>query len=79
MPWHVHPDAHEFVYELEGTLTLQREGQDSTSLKQGQAAYVAPNVVHRGLNLSRTEPTKLVVVRIKPKGAPDTGGGGTAP
>jgi quercetin dioxygenase-like cupin family protein len=69
VPWHIHPDAHEFNYELEGTLTLQREGQDSTTLKQGEAIYVAPNVVHRGLNLSRTRPAKVVVVRIKPKGS----------
>ena len=70
VPWHIHPDAHEFNYELEGTLTLQREGQDSTALKQGEAIYVPPNVVHRGLNLSRTQPAKVMVVRVKPKGSP---------
>jgi quercetin dioxygenase-like cupin family protein len=68
--WHIHPDAHEFDYVLEGTLTLLREGQDSRSLKQGEADYVAPNVVHRGLNLSRTQPAKVLSVRVKPKGAP---------
>ena len=66
--WHIHPDAHEFDYVLEGTLTLLREGQDSRSLKQGEADYVAPNVVHRGL--SRTQPAKVLSVRVKPKGAP---------
>lgn len=70
VPWHIHPDAHEFNYELEGTLTLQREGQDSAALKQGEAIYIAPNVVHRGLNLSRTRPAKVVVVRVKPKAKP---------
>jgi quercetin dioxygenase-like cupin family protein len=68
--WHIHPDAHEFDYVLEGTLTLLRERQDSRSLKQGEADYVAPNVVHRGLNLSRTQPAKVLSVRVKPKGAP---------
>jgi quercetin dioxygenase-like cupin family protein len=72
VPWHIHPDAHEFAYELEGTLTLQREGQDSESLKPGRAAYLAPNVIHRGLNLSRSQPAKLVVVRVKPKSKPLT-------
>jgi quercetin dioxygenase-like cupin family protein len=72
VPWHIHPDAHEFNYEIEGTLTLQREGQDSKSLKAGEAIYVAPNVVHRGLNLSRTQPAKVVVVRVKPKSKPLT-------
>ena len=49
---------------------MQREGRDSTSLRPGEAVYIAPNVVHRGLNLSRTRPAKVVVVRVKPKGTP---------
>lgn len=72
VPWHIHADAHEFDYELEGTLTLQREGQGSTSLKPGEAIYIAPNVVHRGLNLSRTQAARIVVVRVKPKSKPLT-------
>jgi quercetin dioxygenase-like cupin family protein len=72
VPWHIHPDAHEFDYELEGTLTLQILGQGSKPLKQGEAVYVAPNVVHRGLNVSRTQPAKVVVVRVKPKDRPLT-------
>jgi quercetin dioxygenase-like cupin family protein len=72
VPWHIHPDAHEFDYELEGTLTLQIEGQGSRLLKRGEAVYVAPNVVHRGLNVSRTEPAKVVVIRVKPKDQPLT-------
>jgi quercetin dioxygenase-like cupin family protein len=70
--WHIHPDAHEFDYVLEGTLTLLREGQNSRSLKQGEADYVAPNVIHRGLNLSRTQRAKVLTVRVKPKSAPLT-------
>jgi quercetin dioxygenase-like cupin family protein len=72
VPWHIHADAHEFDYELEGTLTLQIEGQGSKPLKQGEAVYVAPNVVHRGLNVSRTQPAKIIVVRVKPKDRPLT-------
>jgi len=72
VPWHIHPDAHEFNYELDGVLTLQIEGKDSRSLKQGEAVYVPPNVVHRGINLSRTQPAKIVVVRVKPKTKPLT-------
>jgi quercetin dioxygenase-like cupin family protein len=72
VPWHTHPDAHEFDYELEGTLTLQIEGQGSRPLKQGEAVYVAPNVLHRGLNVSRTQRAKVVVVRVKPKDQPLT-------
>jgi quercetin dioxygenase-like cupin family protein len=72
VPWHIQPDAHEFDYELEGTLTLQIDGQSSKPLKEGEAVYVAPNVVHRGLNMSRTQPAKVVVVRVKPKDRPLT-------
>jgi uncharacterized RmlC-like cupin family protein len=38
-------------------------------MKAGQADYVAPNVVHRGMNKSG-KPVTLFVVRIKPKDKP---------
>jgi quercetin dioxygenase-like cupin family protein len=70
--WHIHPDAHEFDYELDGALTLQTDGEGSKVLKRGDAVYVAPNVVHRGLNVSRTQAAKIFVVRVKPKDKPLT-------
>jgi quercetin dioxygenase-like cupin family protein len=70
LPWHIHPDAHEFNYQLEGTLTLEFQGQPPRDLKPGEAIYVPPNVVHRGLNRSATEPAKVHVVRVKPKDKP---------
>jgi quercetin dioxygenase-like cupin family protein len=27
VPWHIHPDAHEFDYELDGALVLQTTGR----------------------------------------------------
>ena len=72
LPWHIHPDAHEFVYQLEGTLTLEFEGQATREVKAGEAVYVPPNVVHRGSNRSPTEPAKLHVVRVKPRDKPLT-------
>jgi quercetin dioxygenase-like cupin family protein len=72
VPWHIHADAHEFDYELDGTLTLNYEGQESKALRRGEAVYVPPNVVHRGVNLSRTQPARVVVVRVKPKDQPLT-------
>jgi uncharacterized RmlC-like cupin family protein len=41
-------------------------------LKRGDAVYVAPNVMHRGLNVSRTQAAKIFVVRVKPKDKPLT-------
>ncbi len=72
VPWHIHPDAHEFDYQLEGSLMLQQEGEPTEMVKRGEAIYVAPNVVHRGLNVSRTQPAKIFVVRVKPKDRPLT-------
>lgn len=69
LPWHIHPDAHEVAYVIEGTFTFERAGEAPRVMSAGEADYVAPNVVHRGMNLSDA-PVKLFVVRIKPKGAP---------
>jgi len=72
VPWHIQPEAQEFDYQLDGSLNLQTEGEGSKVVKRGDAVYVPPNVVHRGVNLSRTEAAKIVVVRVKPKDAPLT-------
>jgi len=69
LPWHIHPDAHEIAYVIEGTFTFERAGEAPKVMNAGDADYVAPNVVHRGMNLSNA-PVKLFVVRIKPKDAP---------
>jgi quercetin dioxygenase-like cupin family protein len=69
LPWHIHPDAHEIAYILEGTLTFQREGEPPREIKAGEADYLAPNIVHRGMN-NGDQPVKLFVVRIKPKDKP---------
>ena len=72
VPWHIHPDAEEFDYAISGTLTLEMAGAPKRELKAGEAVYVPPNVVHRGLDLSATEPMQVFVVRVKPKDKPLT-------
>jgi quercetin dioxygenase-like cupin family protein len=69
LPWHIHPDAHEIAYTLEGTLTFERSGETPEEIAAGEADYVAPNVVHRGANKTN-KPVRLFVVRIKPKDKP---------
>lgn len=69
LPWHIHPDAHEIAYVIEGTLTFEREGAAPVEIKAGGADYLPPNVVHRGIN-NTDKPVKLFVVRIKPKEKP---------
>ena len=68
-PWHIHPDAHEVAYVLEGSFTFQRADGQPIALEEGEAEYLAPNVVHRGMN-EGDKPVKLFVVRIKPRGKP---------
>lgn len=69
LPWHIHPDAHEIAYVVEGDFTFQLEGEPVKELKAGEATYLRPNVVHRGMNKT-DKPVKLFVVRIKPKDEP---------
>jgi len=69
LPWHIHPDADEIAYVVEGTFTFQRAGEKPKVLHAGEADYVEPNVVHHGMNLSDAR-VKLFVVRIKPKNKP---------
>jgi quercetin dioxygenase-like cupin family protein len=69
LPWHIHQDADEIAYIIEGTFTFQRAGEEPKVLHAGEADYVQPNVVHRGMNLSDA-PVRLFVVRIKPKDKP---------
>jgi quercetin dioxygenase-like cupin family protein len=69
LPWHIHPDAHEVAYVIEGDFTFQVAGEDPKQLKPGEAEYLPPNIVHRGMNEGE-RPVKLFVVRIKPKDKP---------
>ena len=71
LPWHIHSDAHEVAYVLEGTLTFERAGEAPKEIAAGEADYVMPNVVHRGINKT-DKPVRLFVVRIKPKDKPLT-------
>ncbi|MGV1015295.1 MAG: cupin domain-containing protein [Methyloceanibacter sp.] len=71
LPWHIHPDAHEVVYIEEGEFTMEVAGEGQKSYKAGESFYLAPNLVHRGMNKG-AEPVKIFVARIKPKAKPLT-------
>jgi quercetin dioxygenase-like cupin family protein len=70
VPWHVHKDAIEIEYALEGSIILEEEDKPPYEIAEGTTNVLSPNVVHRGWNPSKTDPATLYVVRIKPKGAP---------
>ncbi len=69
LPWHTHPEGHEFVFVVEGEQTFEVEGVGTKVVKAGEVIHTPPNVAHYGRNatdkLSRT-----VVVRIKEKSQP---------
>ena len=49
---------------------IEEAGKPPYPLEAGKTNILPPDVVHRGWNPSETEPVKIYVVRIKPKGAP---------
>jgi quercetin dioxygenase-like cupin family protein len=69
LPWHMHPDGHEFTYVIEGEQTLEIDGVGTKVVKAGEMLYTPPGVVHYGRNASDKE-LKTLVVRIKPKDKP---------
>lgn len=71
LPWHIHPDAHEVVYILDGDFTMEVAGEEQKTYRAGESFYLAPNRVHRGMNKGSL-PAKIFVVRIKPKNQPLT-------
>jgi quercetin dioxygenase-like cupin family protein len=69
-PRHIHPDGHEIVYVLEGATTAEIDGRATRNYGVGEVVHVPPNVPHIGRNASKTEPLKVLVIRIKDKSKP---------
>jgi quercetin dioxygenase-like cupin family protein len=69
-PRHVHPDGHEIVYVLEGSTTAEIDGRETRSYGVGEVLHVPPNIPHIGRNASKTEPLKVLIIRIKDKSKP---------
>ena len=71
-PPHRH-NANTFVYVLEGTIVMQVLGGAQQTLSVGQTFYESPQDVHTvSRNPSATAPAKILVVMVKPVGAPIT-------
>jgi quercetin dioxygenase-like cupin family protein len=67
-PMHTHP-GDMFVYVLEGTVTLNREGQETVKRKAGEVYFVPAGLVHGGSN-DGTTTAKLLVTFLVQKGKP---------
>ena len=71
-PAHRH-NANTFVYVLEGTVVMQVEGGEAKTLTAGQTFYESPSDIHTvSRNASKTAPAKILVLMVKPVGAPIT-------
>ena len=57
------------IYVLEGAFTLEMEGREPVTVKNGQAMVMPPNVKMTGYNRSSTEPLRLVIFSVSD---PDT-------
>lgn len=69
-PAHRH-DAHAMVYVLEGSVVMQVEGQEETTLNAGDTYYESPQDIHLvSRNASDTEPAKFIVFILKHKENP---------
>ena len=66
---HTHP-GEEFAYILDGTLTLEPQGQAPKTYKAGEVFHNPAKVVHDAKNTSTTGPTKVLVFLIAEQGQP---------
>jgi quercetin dioxygenase-like cupin family protein len=60
----------EFVYVLEGTLTVVPDGKEPITLKAGETGHFTPDVVHAARNGSDSAPAKVLVFLVVEKGKP---------
>ena len=67
---HTHP-AEVFAFVLEGTITLENEGNPTAALKAGDVFHVLPGKVHQAIN-NGSVTAKLAAVFVAEKGKPLT-------
>jgi quercetin dioxygenase-like cupin family protein len=68
VPWHIHQDAHEIAYVLEGAIKVQLDKGGERVVKAGEGFHIDANLVHRGH--AEASGAKVLVVRLKPKDRP---------
>jgi quercetin dioxygenase-like cupin family protein len=66
---HFHPGP-EFAYILDGSLTLEPQGQAPQTFKAGEAFHNPAKIVHDAKNASTTAPAKVLVFLVGEKGQP---------
>lgn len=66
---HRHP-GDEFLYVLEGSVTVEPEGGSPVTLEQGETFHQPPVVPHSAKNASSTEPARVLVFMVVEQGKP---------
>ncbi len=66
---HYHP-GNDFVYILEGSVILEREGEPPVTFRPGQVFHNVPKRVHSVKNASTTDGARLLVFQLPEKGQP---------
>jgi quercetin dioxygenase-like cupin family protein len=75
-PWHMHPGAQEILFIIEGSVTVEIEGQGPTVLKSGEIVLIPAEVPHLARNdssggaralvtHSRADKTKPFLVAVR--------------
>jgi quercetin dioxygenase-like cupin family protein len=67
---HTHA-AELYVFVVEGTISLENEGQPTATLKAGDVFFVAPGKIHQAINNGKAT-AKLAAVFVAEKGKPLT-------
>jgi quercetin dioxygenase-like cupin family protein len=65
---HTHP-AEVYAFVLEGTISLENEGNPTVTLKAGEVFHLLPGKVHQAIN-SGSVTAKLAAVFVAEKGKP---------
>jgi quercetin dioxygenase-like cupin family protein len=68
---HYHP-GEEFIYVMEGAVTLEVEGKPPTTVRAGEVYHIPAQAVHGGKNPSATAAFKVLTFGVFDKGQPDT-------
>jgi quercetin dioxygenase-like cupin family protein len=59
-PWHMHPGAQELLFVIEGSVTVEVEGQGITVLKSGEIVLIPAEIPHLARNDSSSGSRALV-------------------
>lgn len=64
-PWHMHPGAQEILYLVEGSLTVEVEGQGTKAITAGDIALTPAEVPHSVRNTGTSITAKAVVMHSR--------------